>query len=395
MISRRTFPSISATAASVDRPRPTDSSIIGVAAPGRCRLAMPRRADGLPTSDPARAASITQAAAEAEQDHRAQGGGAEPEREAAVGGGGDGERDQARHDGSVRRQQRARRTGAFGEQRVAEQRPTGDTRRAAKRPEREGERGQQAIGRGEQERSGIEAENRRHRQHVLEPGGQRDRRQRTARKPDDDATEGESQDLDQADGQHQGGGCAETAQCRDGAGAGVEPGANAVGDPDATDQKGGQADQRHEQAGLFDEAGDAGRGAARIADAPALVGEVATERGKGGRGVGQGGADGVLHHGAGRDQAGRSQRICGDQHAGAEDQRGGDAVRFGDQGAADGEAGVAEAHGVAGVEVQAVQDDPFGQKAVVGQGGGDTALGLGPRPPPPSRKGRGSICIRG
>ena len=178
-----------------------------------------------------------QAAAETEQDQRAKGGGAEPEREAAVGGGGDGERDQARHDDGVRRQQRARRAGALGEQRVAEQRRAGDARCPAERPEREGERGQQAIGRGEQERAGIEAEHRRHRQHVLEPGGQRDRRQRTGHKPDDDAAEGESQDLDQANGQHQGGGRAETAQRRDGARAGVEPGADAVGDADAADQE--------------------------------------------------------------------------------------------------------------------------------------------------------------
>ena len=43
VISRCTFPSMSATAARVDRPRPTETSISGVAAPGRCRLARPSR----------------------------------------------------------------------------------------------------------------------------------------------------------------------------------------------------------------------------------------------------------------------------------------------------------------------------------------------------------------
>ena len=94
----------------------------------------------------------------------------------AVGGGGDGERDQA--PARPRRWPRAAGAtdGRVREQRVAEQRRAGDARGPAERPEREGERGQQAVGCGERERAGIEPEDRRHRQHVLEPGGQRDRR---------------------------------------------------------------------------------------------------------------------------------------------------------------------------------------------------------------------------
>ncbi len=82
-ICARILPSISATAASVDRPSPTETSISGVALPGRCRLASPSRAHGAGGARRrARPASISDHAAEPEQHQRAQRGGAEPQREA-------------------------------------------------------------------------------------------------------------------------------------------------------------------------------------------------------------------------------------------------------------------------------------------------------------------------
>ena len=86
-ISRRTLPWISATAASVDRPSPTETSISGVAR--RAGAGWPGRA--VPEGARRRGAGARRQhhrrAAEPEQRQRAQGGRAEPEREAPVGGG--------------------------------------------------------------------------------------------------------------------------------------------------------------------------------------------------------------------------------------------------------------------------------------------------------------------
>ena len=191
---------------------------------------------------------------------------------------------------------------SLGQKRVAEQRGAGNPGGAAQRPEREGERGQQAIGRGEGQRFRINAEDGRHRQHVLEPACQGERRDGAKTPADGDAAQRKSQDLCQAHGEDQAGGGAEAAQGGDGAGAGVEPGADAVGDTDAADQQRSQADKRHEQAGLVDEAGHSGRGVVRIADTPALIWKSRLQRGLDIGRTGNGGAECVAHHGTWNDR---------------------------------------------------------------------------------------------
>ena len=166
-------------------------------------------------------------------------------------------------------------------------------------------------------------------------------------------------DLDQATANTRRGRGAEAAQRGDGAGSRVQPGAHAVGDADAADQQRGQADQRHEQAGLVDEPGHPRRGVVRVADAPALIGECRAQFGgqvptsAPGR---QRGAERVAapwSRGATRPVAGSASG--GISTRGPNMQRRGDAVGFGGQRAADGEAGVAQADGVAGCEAQAVE----------------------------------------
>ena len=81
-------------------------------------------------------------------------------------------------------------------------------------------------------------------------------------------------------------------------------------------------------------------------------------------GIGDGQTKGVLHHGAGREEAGLWQRGGGDDHAGAEDGRGAGLVGFLGQRAGNAEGGGSQAGGVAGMQAETVEDDLFGEQAV-------------------------------
>ena len=357
---------IRATVASVARPSPTDSISNGVAAPGRCRLAMPSLTQGMGDGGREAGQPHDQEGRQPEQAQCRQCAGAEIQRESAVGGGGDGDRDQRGGDERVGGDDRRVRTDVLRHDQVAEQRGARDARGAAQRPEREAERGQQTEAGGQQQAAQGKARRRR------APAASRPaaRRRRTARRlptarPSSDPDRGEAHDLDQAHRQDQARRRAEAAQCRDRPAARVEPGADAVGDADAADEQRGQADQGQEQARLVEKPRHLRRG-------------LATDRGSAspGRRTSPATAAGTAAPpAAGRSRGSRSAPWCRVRSVRSrasaaweistlrpEDGWGGDAVGLGGQRAGDPQRGGAETGQIAWLQTQTIQDQRIGEQ---------------------------------
>ncbi len=144
-----------------------------------------------------------------------------------------------------------------------------------------------------------------------------------------------------------------------------EPGANPIRHPDAADQQRGQAHQGHEQCDLIDEAGQAGGGIARLADAPSVIGKRRLQRRRDSRPIAarrQREAHRVLQQRARYREPRRRQGIQGDQHPGAENARIDHTVGLVGLRPADDEARIAQPHRFAGMQPEAVEHDPLGEQ---------------------------------
>ena len=142
---RRRLPSISITVTSSARPRPSDSTKLGVKAPGRWILAMASRNTverGLGTR---RAIHMISMATKRSARKHDGGGGDKNRRDAAVIGEQDRERRERRDNQRGRHDVAPLRPAPFGGEQIAEQRRDGNVVRARQRPQREGERGEEAV----------------------------------------------------------------------------------------------------------------------------------------------------------------------------------------------------------------------------------------------------------
>ena len=321
-----------------------------------------------------------QPGAAAEHRERQQRAAAEPQRESRVGGGDDDQDGEHRAERQVGGEDP--RAGPAGRQHgVTEQRRAGDLRRPAKRPDREAGRGQRAVDRSQDQRQRVDPGLGGQRQQVAEQCQARHRERCARGHADRDAGGAKQADLQAEHAGYQACGRAQAAQRGDGAGPAFEPRAHAGGHADAAHQQCAQADQDQKQAGLAHRLVQAGGGLGGVADAPAGVGERRAYFGSKRQVVGagrRGHAPVVCHQRAGLDQAGGGQAGGGDHHARAQHAEAAGPVRLADQGGTQGEGGVAEAQGVAGVQAEALQDERVGDDAGLGGRGGDDA-GLGGR----------------
>ena len=285
MISRRTLPWISATAARVDKPEPERHQHQRGGGTGRCRLARPSRADGLPdcgrhaprASPPCRRSGT--AAASRPRRRRTTGRSGDRRRWRSVSAISSGDRrvgGDERRGGRVRSGRNESRNSAAPGMRAA--RPSGQSEKASAVSSAVAG-GEQRAARGRCPRTGGTGSTPRS-QAVSAIGAsgadhQADTMPHTA---------SPSTWIRQTARTRPGRG-AEAAQRGDRPRTRLEPRADAVGDPDAADEQRRQPDQRDEQAGLVDEAAHAGGGVMRVANAPPLAGEVRAEFGqdRGGR----------------------------------------------------------------------------------------------------------------
>ena len=141
------------------------------------------------------------------------------------------------------------------------------------RPQREGERGQQAVAGGERQVDGIDAGPQRDRDQRAEAPGRQERQRHAGGEPDDDAHQPQRQHLDQVHGDHEAAAGAEAFQRRDGLALAVDEAAHGIGDADAAHHQRGQADQRQELGEAADVAVELRRGVEARARPPAGVGE--------------------------------------------------------------------------------------------------------------------------
>jgi hypothetical protein len=202
---------------------------------------------------------------EAEQDETRQGAGDETGPEPAVERGSHRKTRKRRHrDERGQRDIRARPGPRRRDQRP-EKRRRRNIPRPRDRPEREREGDEDAIDRREAESRGIDAtrdtdaERARHE-------GRGDQRDRCAdRKPECDPERRHGHHLDEIGGEDEPAGRADAFQRRDGRDPAFYEAAHGVGDPDAADQKGCQADEREEHRDAIDPALKARR---RVGDRP-------------------------------------------------------------------------------------------------------------------------------
>ena len=206
-----------------------------------------------------RAAAMTPAATRRRRTNDAGRRNDEEERDAPVGG----KRDREAREGKERDRQRHEiggpRRAADRRHLVAEERGRADLARPAEREEREGERGEEAVGgRGEQ-LAGIDAGDR-HGNRLGEhrPGCEGNRR--TDHQADCDAQSGEEQDLDEIDADGEVRRRAEAFQRGDDVALSVEIAGHGIGDADAADDQRGEADQREELGEALDRPPEPRRG---------------------------------------------------------------------------------------------------------------------------------------
>ena len=175
----RKLPSISITVTSSASPRPSDSTMLGVSAPGRWMLAIARRAIGERGRGTRRATVISSDGDQPEQDEHAGGRHDEDGGDAAI-------------EGEFDCDQRERRHHQHGGDRVGPARPLLDARDgvakqrrdrhvvgAPQRPQRKGHGGQHAIEHRERQAGRIDRRRERQRQHRAKPPGDDERQRRS------------------------------------------------------------------------------------------------------------------------------------------------------------------------------------------------------------------------
>ena len=146
---------------------------------------------------------------------------------------------------------------------------------AAERPEREGERGEQAVEQRQRKLGRMQRRRDRQRHDGAERRGDaRTAAPRRATSPIAAPTADEQQHLPEIDREHAAAGRAERLQRRDHVALAVEMALHRVGDADAADQQRGQADQREELGEALDVALQRRRGVGAGADLPAGVGKL-------------------------------------------------------------------------------------------------------------------------
>ena len=178
-----------------------------------------------------------------------------------------------------RRQNAKARSAATGCHDVAKQRRPRNAARAPKRPQRESQRGQQAIKRGHGKRRWIGQDARRHRQNGSQRRRTRPGQRKANRQPKRNSKQCQGHDLEQIGGENQRRRRAQTAQGRNGPRALIKPGGNAGRNSNAAHQQRRQARQRQEKRGAIQEAIDAGCGDIGATDAPAAFGKIAPQIG--------------------------------------------------------------------------------------------------------------------
>ena len=269
----RRLPSISSTVTSSARPRPSDSTTVGVSAPGRWMLAIAsRRTVERGRGDAARSA-MSSLGDQAQHDEHGSAATTKIDRDLAVVGGGDGERRERRAAATARRPRSAGADAAVRRDLVAKQGRDRHVMRAAERPQRERARGQHAVGERERELAGMQ----RRRERQRHARRRTPRRWRTAARrrhePDRDADAASSMTSTKYIGKDARAGRAQRLHRRDHVALAVEIMLGRVGDADAADQQRRQADQREILGEALDVALELRRRIGAGADFPAGVGK--------------------------------------------------------------------------------------------------------------------------
>ncbi len=142
---------------------------------------------------------------------------------------------------------------------------------AAERPEREGERGEQAVEQRQRQFGRLQRRRDRQRDDRAERRGDGERQRRAEHEPDRGADRRQQQHLREIDREHAAAGRAERLQGGDDVALAVDVALHRVGDADAADQQRGQADQRQELGEALDVALERRRSVVAGADLPAGV----------------------------------------------------------------------------------------------------------------------------
>ena len=142
---------------------------------------------------------------------------------------------------------------------VAEERGRADLARPAEREEREGERGEEAVGRRGEQFAGIDAGNR-HRNRLRQKRSRRKGNRSADHEAHGDAEQGKDKDLDEIDADGEIRRRTEAFQRGDDVAFSLEIAGNGIGDADAADDQRGEADQREELGEALDRPPEPRRG---------------------------------------------------------------------------------------------------------------------------------------
>ena len=204
---------------------------------------------------------------------------------------------------------------------------------AAERPQREGERRQQAVAERQQQLQRMHGRRDRQRNDRAEQGRDRERQNGAEHEPDHGANGRQQQHLPEIDREHPAAGSAERLQGRDDVALAIDVALHGIGNTDAADQQRGETDQGQELGEVIDIALQRRRCVGAAADLPAgvrqlRVGGGGHRAGGGIAAVRQAQAIRPAHQAAGHQQPGRPQRRLADDDAGPEGQAGGKLVRL-------------------------------------------------------------------
>ena len=240
---------------------------------------------------------------------------------------------------------------------------------ASERPEREGRRGQQAVGERGDELEGMHRRLKRQRhertQHAREP----ERQGGAQREADRDPDRGQHHHLGEVDREHARPGGAERFQRRDHVALAVEIVLGRVGDADPADQQRGEADEREILGEALDVALELRRRVAAGPDVPAGIGQPpggllhrALDRGLARAG---GKPDAIMppHQAAGLQQAGRAQGRLAHHQARPESDAAGELVGLGGEARPDVERRIADREPDAGRKIQSREQRRVGDGA--------------------------------
>ena len=246
--------------------------------------------------------------------------------------------------------------------------------RAAKRPEREGERGEKSIAERQRQFVRMKRGGNRQRDDRAEGRGDPERQCCPDRKSDRGADRGQQRHLHEIDREHTATGRAERLQRRDDVALAIDMTLHGIGNADAAHQQRGQAHQREILREALDIALERRRGIGTGAGLPAGVRELCIGLRYDGirravAAVGQTQAIVPAHQAARLQQTGGPQRRLTDDHARAKREPGGELVGLGLEHGRDLEGGVADRDSRTGSKLEARQQngiDHRSERAVAG-----------------------------